>query len=79
MAAPAESISIGSSRGTARLPTRLLPLRAAARRYVGLLTDTYPPLPLAARDSQGTDATARHPISTERDDHETPDRPARAV
>jgi hypothetical protein len=78
MAAPAEHQHQVFA-GTAHLPSRPLPLRAAARRYVGLLTDTYPPLPLAARDSQGAEATALHPISTERDDHEYPDRPARAV
>ena len=78
MAAPAEHQHQVFA-GTAHLPSRPLPLRAAARRYVGLLTDTYPPLPLAARDSQGAEATALHPTSTERDDHEYPDRPARAV
>ena len=73
------SISIRSSR---ELRTSLVGLCHYApwpRRYVGQLTDAYPPLPLAARDSQGAEATALHPVSTERDDHEYSDRPARAV
>ena len=78
MAAPAEHQHQVFA-GTAHIPSRRLPLRAAPRRYVGLLTDTYPPLQLAARDSQGAKATALHPVSTERDDHEYTDRAARAV
>ena len=78
MAAPAEHQHQVFA-GTAHIPSRRLPLRAAPRRYVGLLTDTYPPLQLAARDSQGAQVTAFHPVSTEKEDHEYTDRPARAV